>query len=211
MRIVRRTRADLDLAKADWRRVSAATDVEIGRQIAADADTAPVFSVRELKRARRVVPAPAAGDVRAIRQRLGLSQQQFAARYGFSVETIRNYEQGHRRPAGPARVLLKVIAVEPDAVTRALLQSRAAGKGAAIREGVECGRSPRKADAIMAAAKARLRRASPAVADVKKSRMGRALKEVIEALPAGRRGRVKARAAELIAEEKTPPPRKAAQ
>ncbi|HEX9461268.1 MAG TPA: helix-turn-helix domain-containing protein [Alphaproteobacteria bacterium] len=124
MRIVRRSRADLDLAKVDWRRVAATTDAEIERQIASDPDTAPVFSVRELKRARRVVPAPAAGDVRAIRRRLGLSQKQFATRYGFSVETIRNYEQGHRRPAGPARVLLKVIASEPDAVTRALSRGR---------------------------------------------------------------------------------------
>ncbi|HEY7298362.1 MAG TPA: helix-turn-helix domain-containing protein [Xanthobacteraceae bacterium] len=120
MRIVRRTRADLDLSKADWRRVSATTDREIARQIAADSDTAPIFSARELARAKRVVPPPAAEDVRAIRLRLGLTQAQFAARYGFSVETIRNYEQGHRRPAGPARVLLKVIASEPDAVTRAL-------------------------------------------------------------------------------------------
>lgn len=133
MRIVRRTRADLDLAKVDWRRVSATTEAEIGRQIATDADTAPIFSARELKRAQRVVPAPAAEDVRAIRRRLGLSQQQFAARYGFSVETVRNYEQGHRRPAGPARVLLKVIASEPDAVTRALLGRPAAGKGTARR------------------------------------------------------------------------------
>ena len=120
MRIVRRSRADLDLSKVDWRRVAETTDREIARQIADDRDTAPVFSARELNRAKRVIPPPAAEDVRAIRRRLGLTQAQFAARYGFSVETIRNYEQGHRRPAGPARVLLRVIACEPDAVTRAL-------------------------------------------------------------------------------------------
>jgi putative transcriptional regulator len=120
MRIVRRTRADLDLSKVDWQRVAATTDRVIAKQIAADPDTAPIFSARELSRAKRVVPAPAAEDVRALRRRLGLTQAQFAARYGFSLETIRNYEQGHRRPAGPARVLLKVIASEPDAVTRAL-------------------------------------------------------------------------------------------
>jgi putative transcriptional regulator len=120
MRIVRRTRADLDLSKVYWKRVAATTDREIAKQIAAGPDTAPIFSARELSRAKRVVPAPAAEDVRTIRRRLGLTQAQFAARYGFSVETIRNYEQGHRRPAGPARVLLKVIASEPDAVTRAL-------------------------------------------------------------------------------------------
>jgi putative transcriptional regulator len=122
MRIVRRTRAELDLSKVNWRRIEATTDADIENQVASDADTAPIFSIRELKRARRVVPAPAADDVRALRRRLGLSQKQFAARFGFSVETVRNYEQGHRRPAGPARVLLKVIASEPDAVTRALLR-----------------------------------------------------------------------------------------
>jgi putative transcriptional regulator len=62
--------------------------------------------------------------VRTIRQRLGLSQQQFAARFGFSVETIRNYEQGHCKPRGAARVLLQIMGYEPDAVTRALLRAR---------------------------------------------------------------------------------------
>jgi putative transcriptional regulator len=67
-----------------------------------------------------VVPVAAPKNVKAIRTKLGLSQKQFAERFGFAVETIRNYEQGHRRPTGPARVLLAVIANEPDAVTRAL-------------------------------------------------------------------------------------------
>ena len=96
------------------------TDVEIAAQIATDPDTAPIFTDDELARARRVLPPPLPDDVRGIRQRLGLSQEQFASRFGFSVETIRNYEQGHRRPTGPARVLLRIIAGEPDAVTRAL-------------------------------------------------------------------------------------------
>lgn len=125
MPIVRRARADLDLSKVDWRRVRATGEAGIKRQIAADTDTAPLtaplFSATELRRARRVVPAPAAGDVRALRRRC---QRQFAARFGFSVDTMRNYEQGHRRPAGPARVLLKVIAAEPDAVTRAVSRRR---------------------------------------------------------------------------------------
>jgi putative transcriptional regulator len=51
---------------------------------------------------------------------LGLTQSAFAARFGISVETVRNYEQGHRTPTGPVRVLLRVIAREPDAVVRAL-------------------------------------------------------------------------------------------
>jgi putative transcriptional regulator len=120
MAIVQRTRADLDLAKVDWAGLAEVSDEDIETSIANDPDLAPVFSDDELVRARRVLPPPLPDDVRAIRQRLGLSQEQFAGRYGFSVETIRNYEQGHRRPTGPARVLLRVIAGEPDAVTRAL-------------------------------------------------------------------------------------------
>ncbi len=120
MAIVQRTRADLDLAKVDWAGLAEVSDEDIETSIANDPDLAPVFSDDELMRARRVLPPPLPDDVRAIRQRLGLSQEQFAGRYGFSVETIRNYEQGHRRPTGPARVLLRVIAGEPDAVTRAL-------------------------------------------------------------------------------------------
>jgi putative transcriptional regulator len=96
-------------------------------------DTAPVFTAAELARARRVVPLPSPRNVKALRQRLGLSQKQFADRYGFSVETIRNYEQGHRQPAGPARVLLEIIATEPDAVTRAL--ARKARRTGSARSG----------------------------------------------------------------------------
>jgi putative transcriptional regulator len=123
MRMIKRTRADLDLSKVDWAKVAGTNDAEIEAQIAADADTAPIFSDRELARARRVIPA-AAVNVKALRLKLGLSQAQFADRYGFSVETIRNYEQGHRAPMGPARALLRVIAHEPDAVTRALVKGR---------------------------------------------------------------------------------------
>jgi len=59
-------------------------------------------------------------DVRAVRQKLGLSQSQFAARFGFSQSTVRNWEQGRTQPDGPARVLLAVIAHHPKAVEDAL-------------------------------------------------------------------------------------------
>jgi putative transcriptional regulator len=59
-------------------------------------------------------------DLLAIRQNLGLSQSRFAARFGFTAATIRNWEQGRTRPDGPARVLLAVIAHHPDAVEDAL-------------------------------------------------------------------------------------------
>src|SRR5579872_3327923 len=59
-------------------------------------------------------------DVRAVRRRLGLSQSEFATRFGFQPATLRNWEQGRTRPDGPARVLLAVIARHPEAVEDAL-------------------------------------------------------------------------------------------
>jgi putative transcriptional regulator len=66
------------------------------------------------------VDRPAPIDVRAIRQKLGLSQSKFATRFGFTAATVRNWEQGRTQPDGPARVLLAVIAHHPDAVEDAL-------------------------------------------------------------------------------------------
>src|SRR5437879_5736898 len=59
-------------------------------------------------------------DVRKLRTKLGLSQTQFAAKFGFSLDSIQNWEQGHRQPEGPARTLLTVIAKNPKAVEDAL-------------------------------------------------------------------------------------------
>jgi putative transcriptional regulator len=59
-------------------------------------------------------------NVRKLRARMGLSQTQFAARFGFSLDSVQNWEQGHRRPEGPARVLLAVIAKNPVAVEEAI-------------------------------------------------------------------------------------------
>jgi putative transcriptional regulator len=49
-----------------------------------------------------------------------MSQGDFAARFGISPATLRNWEQGRRQPEGPARVLLAIIDREPQAVQRAL-------------------------------------------------------------------------------------------
>jgi len=67
-----------------------------------------------------VAHVPDEVDVRAIRDKLGLSQEAFAARFGFSAAAVRDWEQGRRRPEAAARVLLLVIAREPKAVLRAL-------------------------------------------------------------------------------------------
>lgn len=59
-------------------------------------------------------------DVGAVRERLGLSQPKMAALMGISVGTLRNWEQGRRRPEGPARMLLRVAAKHPEAVLDAV-------------------------------------------------------------------------------------------
>ena len=59
-------------------------------------------------------------DVKSIRQGLNKSQPEFALLIGVSVATLRNWEQGRRRPEGPARALLKVAAENPRAVAKAL-------------------------------------------------------------------------------------------
>jgi putative transcriptional regulator len=74
-------------------------------------------------------------DVAATRARLGLSQGDFAAAFGVSAATVRNWEQGRRRPDGPARVLLAVVDREPEAVLRALEMPRREPK-TAPRSGV---------------------------------------------------------------------------
>ena len=124
MPTVPHSRSDLNRARLDWRRVDATTDAEIDRQAAAAPDTAPVFTAAEFVAAGRRIAPEAIEDVRALRSRLGLSQEAFAARFGFSVDAVRQYESHRRTPTGPARTLLRVIAREPDAVTWALTGGR---------------------------------------------------------------------------------------
>lgn len=68
---------------------------------------------------KHVVEVPSV-DVAAARKTLGLSQDNFARAFGVSPGTVRNWEQGRRQPDGPAKVLLRVIEKEPEAVLRAL-------------------------------------------------------------------------------------------
>ena len=67
-----------------------------------------------------IVHVPRDFDVKALRRKLGMSQSRFAASFGFGLDAVQSWEQGRRRPEGPARVLLKVIEHDPDAVRRAL-------------------------------------------------------------------------------------------
>jgi DNA-binding XRE family transcriptional regulator len=55
-------------------------------------------------------------DVRQVRRKMGLSQAQFATKFGLPPATLRNWEQGRAHPDAPTRVLLAVIAKHPEAV-----------------------------------------------------------------------------------------------
>ena len=59
-------------------------------------------------------------DVKAIRDKTGMSQQRFCATFGISLGTLRHWEQGLRAPRGAARVLLKVVDNNPRAVIKAV-------------------------------------------------------------------------------------------
>jgi putative transcriptional regulator len=124
MPIVRRTRADIDDAKllAELAAQPKPTDAEIEAQAVEDNDS---WTDEELAEAELVQPSPTPEQVRALRAKLGLSQVQFARRFGFTLDTVQQYEQGRRRPSGPASTLLRVIKADPESVLRALRPRKA--------------------------------------------------------------------------------------
>ena len=63
---------------------------------------------------------PSPIDVQALRKRIGLTQEEFAAKFSVSLGTLRHWERGDRKPHGPALVLLRVIEKDDRAVLRAL-------------------------------------------------------------------------------------------
>ena len=63
-------------------------------------------------------------DVKAIRNRLGMTQARFSDTFGFSLDAIKHWEGGRRTPEAPARTLLTVIARNPTAVLEALIRLR---------------------------------------------------------------------------------------
>ena len=72
------------------------------------------------KKTRTRVHRPEPVDVKAIREKTGMSQQRFCATFGISLGTLRHWEQGLRAPRGAARVLLKVVASNPKVVMKAI-------------------------------------------------------------------------------------------
>jgi putative transcriptional regulator len=89
------------------------TDEEIHAAALADPDAQPLTE-ECLARMKRVPRA------RTLRRALGLTQEEFAARYHIPVGTLRDWEQGRSEPDQPARAYLRVIASDPEGVRRAL-------------------------------------------------------------------------------------------
>lgn len=122
MPTVRRSLSEILKSKprVDLTKIRATSDKDIARMIEGDPDTAPDMSK---DRDWRKVRAPRLPDVRAIRRKLGISQAQFARRFGFSVRTVQEWEQGRAIPDRPARILLRVIERSPKAAERAVAAS----------------------------------------------------------------------------------------
>lgn len=116
MSIVRRSLNDILATPpdVDWVKLEVTTEEEIGRHEAEDG--AADFAMEDAVPIQR----PARVDLRAVRQRLNLSQEDFASAFGLDIQVVRAWEKGEREPDQAARVLLAVIAREPDAVRRAL-------------------------------------------------------------------------------------------
>ena len=89
------------------------TEDEVHAAAMADPDARPM-TPEERARARRVP------RVRTLRRRLGLTQEEFAARYHIPLGTLRDWEQGRTEPDQPARAYLKVIALNPEGVWKSL-------------------------------------------------------------------------------------------
>jgi putative transcriptional regulator len=67
-----------------------------------------------------MIEVPDNVDVPKIRKKMALTPAQFASKYGFSYKTVQHWEKGDRRPTGPARILLAILAKEPNVVNKYL-------------------------------------------------------------------------------------------
>ena len=88
----------------------------VGASIIKGLEQAVAWTRGENKNARVTLVRVPEVDVRKVRTRMGLSQAQFATKFGFPPATLRNWEQGRARPDAPTRVLRAVIDKHPEAV-----------------------------------------------------------------------------------------------
>lgn len=108
---------NLPKGRTNWKRLKGVTDEEIEAAARSDPDNPPL-SDAELKRMKRV------SEVKALRFRLGMSQEKFAQTFQLSLTAVRDWELHRSKPDLAARSFLKVIAANPKAVITALAAAR---------------------------------------------------------------------------------------
>jgi putative transcriptional regulator len=107
------TRKTAKPVKDKWARFDAMTPKQRRAAALSDPDARPL-TAEDFKRMKRTP------RVKIIRRALGLTQEQFAARFQIPLGTLRDWEQGAAEPDQSARAYLKVIARNPEAVRKAL-------------------------------------------------------------------------------------------
>ena len=108
----------LPRGKTDWARLRAMTDDEAMAAARSDPDAQPL-TPQQLARMRRV------SRVKVLRQRLDMTQAQFAAAFHLPITTLRDWEQRRSTPDAPARALLLAIERDPEAMRRLLAEPAA--------------------------------------------------------------------------------------
>ena len=102
----------------NWDAVDALTDEELTAAALADPDAQPIPRGSEEELAKLGLHHLV--NVKKLRERMGLTQEAFAARYRIPVGTLRDWEQRRKNPDAPARAYLTVIARNPEAVAELL-------------------------------------------------------------------------------------------
>jgi putative transcriptional regulator len=114
-RVVRYSRDNLPADRTDWVRIDAMTEGEVLAAALSDPDAQPLTS-EQLAKMRRVP------RVKVLRQRLGMTQVQFAEAFHLPITTLRDWEQHRSTPDAPARALLWAIERDPDVMRRLLME-----------------------------------------------------------------------------------------
>lgn len=106
------------LTDTDWDAVATLTNEQIHAAALSDPDAQPLPPGTDEEMAKLgLLHIP---NVKRLRERLGLTQEAFAAAYRIPVGTLRDWEQNRKRPDAPARAYLTVIARNPEAVANLL-------------------------------------------------------------------------------------------
>jgi putative transcriptional regulator len=112
-RTVRYVRDKLPSDQTDWQRLEALTDEEVTAAALSDPDAQPLT-------ADQLAGMHRASRVKVLRQRLGMTQAQFADAFHLPMTTLRDWEQGRSNPDAPARALLLAIERDPEGMRRLL-------------------------------------------------------------------------------------------